>query len=307
MIKWNTLIILYIKTCRQYYLLKQLYRNTIRNVSNFMFQMDAETGVVGGEFSFSSSSLSRIGFPVEPPISKSSNAVGEKGVWMPGLKTASTSGCSFSQQNSTSYRSYTWYPFMSISCAPTLESISSLISCVSCRLGVTGTRARWLFTKTCLWGNNQLQAARENSRKLIVSSWTRSFTVRVTESGPNLRDHSMHLLETEKIMLLYCRLKVYRMKIEKNFWLPVSTDEKRHNYAIKGRIIAFFGSRSGVIKSDWRRYFYKERISFFFFVITTRLFDMAMCRIPPSNIIVGLQTLKGIFKTKQRALHFLQS
>ena len=39
----------------------------------------------------SSSSSSRMGFSVEPPISKSSNAVGEKGVSTPGLKTASTS------------------------------------------------------------------------------------------------------------------------------------------------------------------------------------------------------------------------
>ena len=34
----------------------------------------------------SSSSSSRIGFPAEPPISKSSKAVGEKGVSLPGLK-----------------------------------------------------------------------------------------------------------------------------------------------------------------------------------------------------------------------------
>ena len=48
----------------------------------------SETGVVvvGGEFSLSSSSSSRMGFPAEPPISKSSNAVGEKGVSKAGLK-----------------------------------------------------------------------------------------------------------------------------------------------------------------------------------------------------------------------------
>ena len=33
----------------------------------------------------------RIGFSAEPPISKSSNAVGEKGLSMPGLKAASES------------------------------------------------------------------------------------------------------------------------------------------------------------------------------------------------------------------------
>ena len=51
----------------------------------------AHTGVDGGAFSLSSSSSSRMGFPAEPPISKSSDAVVEMGVTMPGLKTASTS------------------------------------------------------------------------------------------------------------------------------------------------------------------------------------------------------------------------
>ena len=52
----------------------------------------SETGaVVGGEFSLSFSSSSRMGFSAEPPISKLSDAVVEMGVTMPGLKTASTS------------------------------------------------------------------------------------------------------------------------------------------------------------------------------------------------------------------------
>ena len=45
--------------------------------------------VGGGEIPLSSASSSRMGFSAELPISKSSNAVGEKGVSMPGLKTAS--------------------------------------------------------------------------------------------------------------------------------------------------------------------------------------------------------------------------
>ena len=54
----------------------------------------SETGVVvvgGGEFSLSSSSSSRKGFSPEPPISNSTNAVGEKGLSIPGLKKASKS------------------------------------------------------------------------------------------------------------------------------------------------------------------------------------------------------------------------
>ena len=96
-----------------------------------------------------------------PPISKSSNAVGEKGVSIPGLKTAFTASWSISQWNSTSSRSVeTWYPLVSKPCAPTPESTSSLISSVPCWLRETGTRARWLFKNRCLWDNNKLQAAR---------------------------------------------------------------------------------------------------------------------------------------------------
>ena len=56
----------------------------------------SDTGVVGGEFSGSSSLSSRMGSSAEPFISKLSNAVDEKGASTPGLKTASTSRCSFS-------------------------------------------------------------------------------------------------------------------------------------------------------------------------------------------------------------------
>ena len=88
------------------------------------------------------------------------------------------------------------------SCAPTLESTSSLISCVLCWLGVTGTRARWLFKNCCLWDNNKVQAARGISWELIVLPWTRFFTARLIESCPKSRYHSILSLETEKIMLL---------------------------------------------------------------------------------------------------------
>ena len=86
--------------------------------------------------------------------------------------------------------------------APTLESTSSLISIVTSRLGLTGTRARWLFRKSCLWDNIKVQASGRVSWELI-NSWTRSFTARVTESGPRLIDISIPSLGTEKIILLH--------------------------------------------------------------------------------------------------------
>ena len=49
-----------------------------------------DSGVVGGgAFSLSSSSSETMGFSTDPPIDKSSNVVGEKGVSLPGLTTAS--------------------------------------------------------------------------------------------------------------------------------------------------------------------------------------------------------------------------
>ena len=127
-------------------------------------------------------------------------------------KTASTSSWSISQLNSTSSRyTDTWYALVTISCATTLESTSSIISCVSCWLGLTGTRARWWFKNYCLWDNNKLQAARGISGEHIAISWTRSSTIRVIESGPKSRDHSIPSFGTAKTMLLYCRLKVYKL------------------------------------------------------------------------------------------------
>ena len=53
--------------------------------------------VGGGVFSLSFSSSKSMGFSTDPsPIKKSSNVVGEKGVSMPGLNTASGSNCDFS-------------------------------------------------------------------------------------------------------------------------------------------------------------------------------------------------------------------
>ena len=124
----------------------------------------------------------------------------------------------------TTSRSAFWYPFVCISCAPTLESTSSLISIVASWLGLTGTLARRLFKKSCLSDINKLQAAREISCELIVISWKRSFTVRVNESGPKSRDHSTPSLEIEKILLLYCRIKGYKMTTKLILWSTVSTN-----------------------------------------------------------------------------------
>ena len=61
----------------------------------------------GGAFSLSSSSTNIMGVSIAPSSDKSLNVVGENGVTMPGLNTASMSNCEFSQLNSMSSRSDT--------------------------------------------------------------------------------------------------------------------------------------------------------------------------------------------------------
>ena len=66
-----------------------------------------DSGVVGGgAFSLSSSSSNTMGFSTDPsPSNKSSNVVGQKGLSMPCMNTASMSNCESSQLNSMSSRS----------------------------------------------------------------------------------------------------------------------------------------------------------------------------------------------------------
>ena len=134
---------------------------------------------------------------------------GRKMISVHGLQTASTSNWSSSQKNSKPARLDTWYPLVSIPCRPTLESIWSFISRIFSWLGAIGTCARWLFKNSCLWDSNKLQAARGKYWELYFISRRRSRLVTVTKSGQKSRDHSELSLETEKIMLLYCRQKVY--------------------------------------------------------------------------------------------------
>ena len=95
-----------------------------------------------------------IGLPADPFIPKSSSAVECPSI--PVFKTVCKSSWSFSQYISISSRSDTWQPFVSISSAPTLQSISSLIFTDPSSLGVIRTRARWLSRKFYLWDNNKL-------------------------------------------------------------------------------------------------------------------------------------------------------
>ena len=158
-----------------------------------------ETGAVGRreDFSLFFFSSIKIGFWAIEPASKLLNAKQVKAVSVPGWNTASMSKSGSSLWSSTAIISETGYSFVSMSCAPTLQSTSSRISIIPCWMGLIGARTSGLLQKICLWDNNKLQAGRVFSWELIVISWTRSFTVRITEYDSKSRDHSKFSLETE--------------------------------------------------------------------------------------------------------------
>ena len=97
---------------------------------------------------------------------------------------------------------------MSVSCAPTLESTSSLTSNVPCWLGAMGTRGKWLFKNCCIWDSNKDQAATGVSRELFVRFSSRSFTLKTTESGPKSKIYCVPLLETVNCIVLIVKKRV---------------------------------------------------------------------------------------------------
>ena len=193
---------------------------------------------------------------------------------------------------------------MSISCAPTLESTSSRNSIVPCWLVVFGNRARWLLIKFYLWDNNKLQAARGISWELVVISWRRSFTVRLTESGPKSRVHSKPSLETEKVILLHCRFKAFEVRMEMNFWLTVSTNGESTRFCHKRKSFSFFGSISAVLVCDRRRNFFEVGKGFSF--SQSQLVFMAKLCVPtpPYHIMVGFWSLREYSKRGSRPCTF---
>ena len=112
-----------------------------------------------------------------------------------------------------------------------------LISIVPFCFGVIGTRARWLFKKSCLWHNSSCHTARGIYCELILKFWSRSFTAILTESEPKSRVHWIPSLETEKIMIFCklnlnwvvvdCRLKWNKMILIMNMSLKSSANRKR--------------------------------------------------------------------------------
>ena len=123
-------------------------------------------------------------------------------------------------------------------------------------VGVFGNCDRWLFKKSCLWDSSKLQATKSTYCRFL----TRPFTFRVTESLPKSGGDSMMSLETKKIMLLYCRLKMYKTRMKMKFWLTVSANGE----STRWNDFCLFGLSSVVAHCDWRRKVFKKGDGFSF-------------------------------------------
>ena len=196
---------------------------------------------------------------------------------------------------------------MSIYCAPTLESTSSLISIFPSCLGAIGTCARWLFKKSCLRYNNKLQAARGNSWELIVFSWTRFFAVRVTEFAWNSRDLSKPSLKTEKVMLLLCWLEVYKLRREMNFWLTVSTIGELERLSYRRNKFCLLWIKFGYASLWLAKKNFKNVDGNLFFIVATGFYAKQCVPLPPNIIIVNFWSVKGILSPREQIWQFLQS
>ena len=74
------------------------------------------------------------------------------------------------------------------------------------------------------WGNSQLEAGRWCFCELIVIFRMRSLEVTTTSCDRKSGDHWISSLATEQTVLLLCRLKLYKMVLEKKLEVFVSTN-----------------------------------------------------------------------------------
>ena len=153
-------------------------------------------------------------------------------------------------------------------------------------IGVNGVLARWVFKKSYLWNINKLQISREISCKLSVLD--EIFSIRVTESGPKSRFSlfgPILSLYATKILLVYCRLKVYKTKSKMNFWLTASTNVESTRLCHKSKSFwVFFGSGSGVFDCDWWSNFIKKGDAFCFTSLHLVFLAKQCVPLAPNNI-----------------------
>ena len=170
-----------------------------------------------------------------------------------------------------------WYLLVSLSCAPTIESIYFSNSFVPWHFGVVETRAKWLYKNSSPWDKQKSQAGRGISWKHILISRTTTFTVRMIESGLKSRDYWAPSLETEKLMVLDCRLNMYKIDQKRNFGLLYQPTRNRYNYAIHRVTLAANWSRFGCGWLWLAKILPWEGGRILCFATTTCLFGNAIC------------------------------
>ena len=85
------------------------------------------------------------------------------------------------------------------------------------------------------------------------------FRVRVNESGPKSGENSIALLETKKVILLICRLKVYKKRPKMSFLLTVETNRKSTRLCQTCNVFcAFYGTSWCMLDCDKRIFFFKN-------------------------------------------------
>ena len=136
---------------------------------------------------------------------------------IPGLYSAFITAFGSSQSNRRSSRSASSYPLVFTDCAPTLDSTSFVISWYPSCLGVIVTPLKWSLRKFCLWSWNKFHAWRGISWVLIIISWSKSFTITSTESGPESKHHWFPSCDREKI-ISNLELMAGQKKIEQFRW-----------------------------------------------------------------------------------------
>ena len=128
---------------------------------------------------------------------------------------------------------------------PVLSRKTDFFSCPSSHVFLVGWEWFGLKLKDC---SKSLVSETETSSRLPVRFLVNLlsfhakvlYTVRITKSGPKSREHSIALLETEKVILLKCRLKVYKMKLEMRFRVAVATIGKSTRLCPKCKVFLPF-------------------------------------------------------------------
>ena len=151
-------------------------------------------------------------------------------------------------------------------------------------VGVFVNCDRWLLKKSRLWDSSKLQATKSTYCRFLP----RPFTFSVTESLPKSRGDSMMSLETKKIMLLYCRLKVYKTRMKIKFW----STESANGESTRWNDFCLFWTKLGYGSLSLAEKGLQKKRRFFFFMVISRFFDKNFVPPQPNNINVGFSSSK---------------